>query len=70
MERVDLAPTLARGMPKSPTHPYPVIDPIMRHERDGYKPSRKCNPSKPPASGREANRSTRNRPESDLLTSL
>jgi hypothetical protein len=36
MDHVDLAPTLARGIPKFPTHPHLVIDPTVRHERDGY----------------------------------
>jgi arylformamidase len=36
MKCVDLAPTLKRGIPRFPTHPHLVIDPTVRHERDGY----------------------------------
>jgi kynurenine formamidase len=36
MRAVDLAPTLARGIPRWPTHPHLIIDPTVVHEHDGY----------------------------------
>lgn len=36
LRAIDLAPRLERGIPKWITHPATVIDPTMRHERDGY----------------------------------
>jgi kynurenine formamidase len=36
LRAVDLAPKLQRGIPKWLTHPPLVIDPTVRHARDGY----------------------------------
>lgn len=33
---IDLSHTIERGMPKYPTHPQIVIDPVCTHEHDGY----------------------------------
>ncbi len=36
MRKVDLAPKLARGIPRWPTHPHLIIDPTVTHGHDGY----------------------------------
>jgi kynurenine formamidase len=36
MRKIDLAPTLGRGIPRWPTHPHLIIDPTMNHPHDGY----------------------------------